>query len=775
MAVGRPTSVSRFVFVGALLGVLLPAIPPTSVASVAATVSPRTTTTATQTAPFLNSSPARASLSQPVPPVRWPVAMHGSRRSVTLQWTESSSSDARSVVIRRASGRRAPQAPTKGTAVTTLPRRRTTYTDRQLQPGTTYSYALFARGRHAVYSRRAVVHTATPLHAWRISRIDPRAGEGLVSVSCVPSGFCAAGDARGEVLTNDGTGWSRVQLTDSTYPEITITQVDCSAANFCLATWLAHEISRHGTYSTFPVEFASWNGVSWSVPHRVLGLSDVPLARMACAPGTQTCVAARLGDVFRYVDGIWSPAQPLGADVRDVSCAGAGDCVALTKDAFSEFSNGSWGPLTPVPGASDLTSVACPAAGECLAVGVTEAFRLHAGAWEPTQAGPGLAGAPVDVSCTPTAWCLVLDGSGVAAAYDGTSWTHPDSADGLGQITAVSCSSRVTCIATVRVPSTLYGTPPYGTIRAWDGSSWSPDQYIDPNQGLLTSLSCPTWTSCMAIDASENAIRLRGGRWRIAHGLDDHHGYGGWVSCAGADSCAAIFDNGYATTFDGTSWTDSTLVDDIGIFFRCGCPAYVRHRLSCPTSDFCVATSADEIWTYRSGIWSGPHVLAQQPGHHPPIITDVGCPNRRECFALLSPRQITRFNGHAWSAPSHVPGHGKLRALSCPTARYCLAVGQVDEARYADGQWTALPRTPRWRHTVDRLTWLDSVSCASQHFCMAIDHGGMTLSYDGTTWSAPTKVMPTNREDGYQLIDVACPTLQRCRVTSPQDVGTYGR
>ena len=68
---------------------------------------------------------------------------------------------------------------------------------------------------------------------------------------------------------------------------------------------------------------------------------------------------------------------------------------------------------------------------------------------------------------------------------------------------------------------------------------------------------------------------------------------------------------------------------------------------------------------------------------------------------------------------------------------------------FASGSWSSA-------HNVDSTNKLSSVSCPTASFCAAVDQQGNTLTYNGTSWSAPTNV------DSSPMDSVSCPTPSFC-------------
>jgi hypothetical protein len=162
----------------------------------------------------------------------------------------------------------------------------------------------------------------------------------------------------------------------------------------------------------------------------------------------------------------------------------------------------------------------------------------------------------------------------------------------------------------------------------------------------------------------------------------------------------------------------------------------------------------------------------------------VSCLSARSCMAVgqyvsaagRGRPLAERWNGTRWSI-RRAPGRGRLAGVSCTSARSCMAVGhapfdtETDKAlaeRWHHGKWTIV-RTAR---DPIGLAVLDAVSCTSAWRCMAV---GPALSGDGDTFNAVAerwngrrwkiRVLPIHLEDdGYAsgLSGVSCPSSRRC-------------
>jgi hypothetical protein len=105
-----------------------------------------------------------------------------------------------------------------------------------------------------------------------------------------------------------------------------------------------------------------------------------------------------------------------------------------------------------------------------------------------------------------------------------------------------------------------------------------------------------------------------------------------------------------------------------------------------------------------------------------------------------------------WSAPDPIDPAIDATSVSCSSVSFCAAVGFTSAfgsaAVYTDGTWgEASLIDPGWQ--------LFSVSCTSSSFCMAMDGSGGALTYNGSTWSAPTST-------GTDLTRVSCASPSFC-------------
>ena len=93
-----------------------------------------------------------------------------------------------------------------------------------------------------------------------------------------------------------------------------------------------------------------------------------------------------------------------------------------------------------------------------------------------------------------------------------------------------------------------------------------------PFRGLVVSV---------AVDKSGNAVRFNGTSWTAPTTIDHSNSLTS-VSCPTASSCTAVGDNGDVVTFNGTSWTTPISVVPVPVLV-----------VSCPTTTFCTALDSN--------------------------------------------------------------------------------------------------------------------------------------------------------------------------------------
>jgi hypothetical protein len=475
--------------------------------------------------------------------------------------------------------------------------------------------------------------------------------------------------------------------------------VSCLSGSFCMAV---------GSFEAEDTEAPlaeRWNGHAWSFTTVHLPVGSAYLNSVSC----------------------------VSADFCMAVGAGSGGAVALMWDGSS------WSPVDVASGYDNASffGVSCPTASLCVAVGETTSGTAQAlveywqgGSTFTLGAAANEAGVDLltSVSCT-TVFCMSVgwnEASGTPATpltevdFLGTWAVEPTpdtSTTRWNQLTGVSCTSFTSCLAVGH--SSLQNQ--YRNISlTWDGTSWKNRSTPQPGSAAddLDAVSCvgPGLSDCTAA-GDETSRNLQSDHTSIVH-------------------------------WNGSSWSVR------------GTPAAAPQEIflgvSCSSASQCVAVGneSDGVQTLvladslSKGSWSAdrvpdPVLLAQ-------ILAGVACANRSSCMAVgqyLSPETqlARRWNGHAWigSDPAPEGALAQLTGTSCPTVRFCVAVGvtsptsfeyfdvpanaNVERIAYATTSQALIEvwNGTSWKPTVVGNSLgvdesLSDVSCVGTRFCMAV-------------------------------------------------------
>ena len=232
---------------------------------------------------------------------------------------------------------------------------------------------------------------------------------------------------------------------------------------------------------------------------------DETVSALSC-PSASNCTAVGVGMVTSGVEqafaidetnGAWGPVQaladPLGTlgeiTLDSMACSSAGNCVAVgtasptgqnaVPQAITvQETAGVWGGVqyVAVPGGAsgqypELESVSCPSDGNCTAVGDVAS------------------GAAIFVNETSGQWgTATVDGPFVGAPFS--------SPTGVTHSVGIVCASAGDCTAVSNFP--YAATETNGVWSAFEALPM-PTGFTAAGSPLLTSLSCPTQSTCVAV------------------------------------------------------------------------------------------------------------------------------------------------------------------------------------------------------------------------------------------------------------------------------------
>ncbi len=145
---------------------------------------------------------------------------------------------------------------------------------------------------------------------------------------------------------------------------------------------------------------------------------------------------------------------------------------------------------------------------------------------------------------------------------------------------------------------------------------------------------------------------------------------------------------------------------------------------------------------------------------------------------------IEQWNGTAWAIvaspdTSSTAGNG-LDSVSCPSTTFCMAVGSaavngVNQTLTEEWNGSAWSIVPSPDMTTSSSNGLFDVSCASATACMAVgaahisSWSPLAMTWDGVTWSLSSPVLPTTGSSA-SFDGVSCPSATYCVAAG----GAYG-
>ena len=211
----------------------------------------------------------------------------------------------------------------------------------------------------------------------------------------------------------------------------------------------------------------------------------------------------------------------------------------------------------------------------------------------------------------------------------------------------------------------------------------------------------------MAVGASGYATVYNGSSWSTPTDADASRSIDA-LSCVSSSFCVAVDTSGYAAKYNGSTWTATDIDSTRSI-----------DTVSCASSSFCVAAGASGYVTvYNGSTWSTP-----TDADSTRTIQAVSCPTSSLCVAVDTSGYATTYNGSSWSTATDIDGSHALEALSCVSSSFCEASDNAGSVlTYNGSSWSNA-------QDVDATRTVSSVSCTSSTFCAAVDSSGYATMY----------------------------------------------
>jgi hypothetical protein len=423
---------------------------------------------------------------------------------------------------------------------------------------------------------------------------------------------------------------------------------------------------------------------------------------------------------------------------------------------------------SPVPRLSGATlnrlvGISCVSATSCEAVGsnhdgsgntVGLAASWNGASWQLQTIPDSML--PDSVSCASATFCEAV-GPGAAATWNGTSWQAqsfpvPNGAS-IVNVGGVSCVSAISCEA-----AGSYQVTPcckYVTLAAsWDGTSWTLQATPSPARTMfagLNAVSCVTAGACKA---------------------------GGYFQLQSTGSFIGPTVRALAEIWNGSSWQLQHAAQPAGA------TSNLLASVSCVSASICEAVGSHvggrgslvglaEAW--HGSRWRIQKTLdpARGLGAIHLSLNAVSCASARFCIAAgqssaSQPAETEVWNGSSWQ-PQPFPHPVPLTSVSCTSVDFCMAVGERFAFSWNGASWSTLPTSPTFQFS--------SVSCASMRFCEATGVDSVTGDraevWNGSSWSLQPTPVPAGAF-GITLSSVSCWRPDHCEAVGDYE-GSGGR
>jgi putative hemolysin len=386
-----------------------------------------------------------------------------------------------------------------------------------------------ATGQQQVFTASDPTGTAA---AWTSSPVDSQTdSDQLSGISCASAAACVAIDEGGDVVLPLGAalnapGWVREEAAGYN----AFDSLSCAPTGLCAAG------------DTIGNEFATRNPAlgpaSWVPGHLTAGYAFVDtITGMSCT-AQNSCIASDSAQTFVSADptggrGAWSSSSP-GLAPPDAVCPSSSFCIGseaarldsnqlLASDTFL-ISHSALGPWTPVRlrgSDGELLGVlnntlSCPSSSLCVALGVSPGSGSTAlmtatnpaggaGGWKLADLPPRLQISAL--TCPSLSLCVGTNPEGQVTTIDPTAPTEAWKTVDLGQgyLTGISCPTQWFC-ATAADESILTSTNPTGNAADWSNipvsttGAYALSGPLGPIGNSLLGISCVSTALCVSYD-----------------------------------------------------------------------------------------------------------------------------------------------------------------------------------------------------------------------------------------------------------------------------------
>jgi hypothetical protein len=177
--------------------------------------------------------------------------------------------------------------------------------------------------------------------------------------------------------------------------------------------------------------------------------------------------------------------------------------------------------------------------------------------------------------------------------------------------------------------------------------------------------------------------------------------------------------------------------------------------LSMLTSGATAATSVDK--------WTPPILIGSKGSSATQVSYSVSCPASTFCATVNGDGQVLYDRSGVWSTPESLALGGSIDSVSCSSTTFCVAVAAGKAAVFNGHVWSSAVRIGPQGDTY-------KVSCPNSTFCAAVGANGVAgkpsalMTFNGRSWTVYKTASTGSIHD--RLLSVSCSTAQFCMATN---------
>lgn len=311
----------------------------------------------------------------------------------------------------------------------------------------------------------------------------------------------------------------------------------------------------------------------------------------------------------------------------------------------------------------------------------------------------------------------------VAATFDGHGWRPVKPAARLlnlvtgrqnAELFSVACPGAGACFAAGSVNRRSDGRLVTAFVMRVKRGRWSAAQRLSGDAVKPGALSCASVSLCVTAGSTATYV-LDGGAWKRGPAF-------GTVACAAPAFCIGVKSTPYQyQTFHRSGWTTPRPIAPL--------PGtnLLPNRLACASPRFCLGMNYGyAYWTFDGTRWTPGRRTGFPLGSHWLDPASLSCASPHFCVVVggnvPGDAMASTYNGHTWSTPAPVVkrrGYTRLTSVSCPTPRFCAAVGTWS---WPTREFAVTLEAGRWSSPAPLADPQGdpSVACAAAIYCLAL-------------------------------------------------------